>query len=290
MVVHDPLWPGPEADTVRELLGWRDPEALAEAYIEDVAKCSYGYARYRLKEVIYLDEFPLKVDGFRYDAAKYVRAWRRRRFHVPDRLDYVFLIDSLDLVRRVAHRQIDEVWLMGHPYSGYYESVMAGPHAFWCNGPPVPGTEAAGRRFVIMGFNYERGVGEMLEDLGHRAESILSRVFAGKHGAANLWRQFTRYDARHPGRAQCGTVHEAPNSERPYDWGNPRLVLSRCDAWLSFPDLSAPPRWVNATEWGGGDMREHHRWWLRHLPHVTGETDGIAHNWWRYVVDPNQVG
>ena len=26
------------------------------------------------------------------------------------------------------------------------------------------------RRFVIMGFSYERGVGEMLENMGHRAE------------------------------------------------------------------------------------------------------------------------
>jgi len=31
-----------------------------------------------------------------------------------------------------------------------------------------------------MGFNYERGVGEMLEDLGHRAESILSHVFEAR--------------------------------------------------------------------------------------------------------------
>jgi hypothetical protein len=29
-----------------------------------------------------------------------------------------------------------------------------------------------------MGFNFERGVGEMLEDLGHRAESIMEHVFA----------------------------------------------------------------------------------------------------------------
>lgn len=289
LVVHDPLRNGFGSGTVREYFGWNDPEALAEAYIADLAECSYGYVRYRIVEAIYLDEFPLKVDGFRYDAKGYLRAWRERRFHEPDTLDYLFLVESLELVRRVARRQIDEVWLMGHPYTGYYESVMAGPGAFWCNGPPVPGTAGAGRRFVIMGFNYERGVGEMLEDFGHRAEAILARVFAGRKGPANLWQRFIRTDRTHPGRAECGTVHEAPNSERPYDWGNMRPVPSYCDAWLSFPSLSAPPRLVDAREWGGGDIRQHHRWWLSHLPHVSGSSDGIAHNWWQYVVDPNRV-
>jgi hypothetical protein len=161
--------------------------------------------------------------------------------------------------------------------------------AFWCNAPPLPGFEAAGRRFVVMGFNYERGVGEMLESFGHRAESILREVFAGARDEADLWERFTRHEKTHPGRAEVGTVHFAPNSRRDYDWGNRRQVLSRCDTWYRFPDLTAPPRWVNCDEWGGGDIRRHHRWWFRHLPHVAGESDGRLHNWWTYVLDPNRV-
>ena len=34
-------------------------------------------------------------------------------------------------------------------------------------------------------------------------------------------------------------------------------------------------------------MRAHHRWWLRHLPRAEGTTDGIANNWWKYVIDVN---
>jgi hypothetical protein len=41
--------------------------------------------------------------------------------------------------------------------------------------------------------------------------------------------------------------------------------------------------------WGGGEMRAHHLWWCSHLPHVTGESDGISTNWWEYAVDPNKV-
>jgi len=166
---------------------------------------------------------------------------------------------------------------------------MAGPGAFWCNAPPLPVRGRVAKRFVVMGFNYERGVGEMLENLGHRAESILKQVFRDKRGEANLWSRFTRYDKTHPGQAECGNVHFAPNSERDYDWGNSRFVMSQCDEWLNFPHMSHKTRRVNAQEWGNGDIRQHHLWWMRHFPHVTGSSGGISHNWWEYIIDPNRV-
>lgn len=140
-----------------------------------------------------------------------------------------------------------------------------------------------------MGFNYERGVGEMLEDMGHRAESIMAKMYEGKRGEANLWERFTRYDKTHPGRAECGNVHFAPNSLRDYDWGNPRPVKSGCDDWLNFPDFTGVTRLVSCSEWGSGDTRLHHLWWFKHLPHTGGETNGIANNWWAYILDPNQA-
>jgi len=140
-----------------------------------------------------------------------------------------------------------------------------------------------------MGFNYERGVGEMLESLGHRVESIMAHVYRHKRGEANLWQRFIRHELTHPGQAECGNVHFAPNSERDYDWGNPRVVMSRCDTWLRFPNLKGEPRAVNCGEWGNGDIRQHHLWWLHHLPHVTDRTGGIKHNWWEYVIEPNAI-
>jgi hypothetical protein len=129
----------------------------------------------------------------------------------------------------------------------------------------------------------------MLEDLGHRAESILYQVFQGTRGADNLFERFTRYDQKYPGRAEVGNVHFAPNSVRDYDWGNPRVVPSRHHTWYQFPDLSGGPRPVNSATWGGGDIRLHHLWWLRHFPHINGERGGISYNWWQYVIDPNTV-
>ena len=193
------------------------------------------------------------------------------------------------MLSRVASGEIDEVWIFAFPYAGLYESVMGGRGAFWCNAPALRNTASCSRRFVVMGFSYERGVGEMLEAFGHRAESIMLKTFENTHGEDNLWSKFTRYDQANPGKAEVGTVHFAPNSERDYDWGNPRLVLSFCDDWLDFPNFQGTVKQANASEWGNGDIRGHHTWWLKHFPHVAGRINGVANNWWQYLLDPNKV-
>jgi hypothetical protein len=287
LVIHNPRLPG--GRRLNQALGWNDPDRLAAEYCADVQAVSHGRAVFQVVERVEVDAFPVKADGFVYTAESYLNCWRARSgFHQPDGVDYHRLLDEFDVIPQINAGRLDEVWLFAFPYAGYYESIMAGPGAVWCNAPPLARPDAR-RRFVVMGFSYERGVGEMLEDLGHRAESLLAHVFRHTRGDANLWERFTRHDLSHPGRAECGNVHFAPNSQRDYDWGNPRLVPSRCDAWLNFPDLSPPPRPVNCAEWGGGDIRAHHRWWFQHFPHGDGAASGIRHNWWAYVVDPNQV-
>jgi len=288
-IIHDPLIPFEGGRKLHQVLNWNDPDALAQKYIADVRECSYGLANFEIVERIEVDGFPVKQDRFLYTPETYLACWRARSgFHQPDAVDYQRLLDEFEVIPRINGGAIDEVWLFGFPYAGYYESIMAGPGAFWCNAPPLPQRAGAGpaptRRFVIMGFNYERGVGEMLEDLGHRAESIMAKVYAGKRGEANLWERFTRYDKTHPGRAECGNVHFAPNSLSDYEWGSRRKVVSRCDDWLSFPNFQGLERKVDCREWGNGDIRLHHLWWFRHFPHMDGETDGILNNWWEYVI------
>lgn len=289
MIVHDPVIPFEGRRRLHEVLNWQDPAALAQQYIADVEAASYGYANYQIVDKIEVDTFPVKEDGFAYDADSYLFRWRSRTgFHHPDTLDYNRLLAAYGVIQRVNLGQIDEVWLFGFPYAGYYESRMVGADAFWCNAPPLYDRECR-RRFVVMGFSFERGPGEMLENLGHRAESILAQVYRQKRGEDNLWERFTRHEKTHPGRAECGTVHFAPNSDRDYDWGNRRLVRSRCDDWFNFPHFQGTTRSVNCEEWGNGDIRYHHLWWLGHMPHISGKTNGILNNWWAYIVDPNLV-
>jgi hypothetical protein len=289
-IIHNPIVDPGRGTKLSQVLGWHDPDTLAEQYTRDVRQASHGCVDYRVAERIEVDEFPIKADGFRYDAAAYLRCWRERRgFHQPDLVDYLALIRQFGVIERIEAGHVDEVWLFAFPYAGYYESTMCGRGAFWCNSPPVAGTEHCARRFAIMGFNVERDVGCMLENLGHRAESMMSKVYEGRRGETNLWEHFARYDRIAPGRASVGNLHFAPNSQRDYDWGNPRRVSSDCDDWLNFPNLTGARREVNCRDWGNGDMRRHHLWWFERVPHAEGETNGVRHNWWPYVVDPNLV-
>lgn len=272
------------------ILGWAHPDDLADQYAADLRLASGGFADFRVVERIEVDHWPRKIDGFQYDDRSYLRTWRQQQgFHDPDSVDYPAILAQWNILERIERDEIDEVWLFGGPNFGFWESTMAGQSAFWCNSSPIASTGHCNRRFVVMGFNYERGVDCMLENFGHRTESIMEEVYRRAVGLPNQWAAFTRYDAQMPGRAACGNVHFAPSSLHDYDWGNPRPVVSNCDDWLNYPQLQGTRRLVQCQDWGSGDMRLHHLWWLRHLPRAAGRHDGVLNNWWRYVLDPNLV-
>jgi hypothetical protein len=252
---------------------------------------SNGLVRHQIVERYDVDAFPAKVNGYVYAAQEYLNVVRGvSRPYMPQEADYYAILKKFNIAQRVAKNEIDEVWVFNFPHAGFYESIMGGPGAFWCNAPPLLNTEEAKRRFVVMGFSFERGVGEMLENLGHRAESIMDKVFQNFPEDENLWKRFTRYDKTHPGQAALGNVHFAPNSDRDYDWNNQSYVLSECDDWLhNFPDFKHEIREVTASDWGNGDIRKHHIWWMNHFPKTKGRSNGIHHNWWQYIANPNNV-
>lgn len=289
LIIFDPPVPGQGGQALSRVLGWNDTTSLVNGYIADLQASSHGYLNYQIVETIHSPTFPVKADGFLYDADAYLQCWQTGSgFHQPDMVDYPRILADFNLVQKVNSGATDEVWLVAMPYAGFYESIMTGPGAFFCNAPALTGTSAV-RRFIIMGFTYQRGVGEMLESFGHRAESILRQVFRNASGEKNLWARFIRYDQAAPGQAECGTVHFAPNSTRDYEWGNPAFVQSRSRNWNTFPNLSGAPVLVNCAEWGNGDIRAHHNWWLSLFPHISGSANDIAYNWWKYIVDPNEV-
>lgn len=276
---------------LHEVIGWKDSRYLAGGYVADLRACSGGYVRYQIADWKDLDEHPLKKDGFRYTDESFLQMWRdpKRPFHQPDAIDYHAIIRAHDIEKRIDSGDIDEVWLFTYPFTGTWESTMAGPTAYFCNSDPLPGVKTK-RNFVIMGFNFERGVGEMLEDQGHRTESILRKVY-GSWDSTNPkhdWDRFTTYDKTTPGLSACGNVHFAPNSEKDYDWGNKRYVESTGDDWLDYPRLTGAKRVMNCSDWGNGYIRSHHRWWLERLPKAAGRgPNGILANWWDYAVDFN---
>ena len=291
VIVYDPVMDQATGQKLSEHQGWGRAEDLATGFMADILQTSHGLARYQVVERIDVNEFPAKVDGFRYTPQTYMDVLRNvSKPYMPQEADYYAIIQQFDLLTRVAQNEIDEVWIFGFPHAGFYESVMAGPQAFWCNSPALKNTDVSGRRFVIMGFSYERGAGEILESFGHRVESILDRTFARLDRDDNLWKRFIRYEKAAPGKAAVGNIHFAPNSERDYDWNNPSTIRSECYDWLlNFPNFKGDVRDITASEWGNGDIRLHHQWWLQHIPHTQGRQNGIHNNWWQYIINPQNV-
>lgn len=276
---------------LNEIQKWNDPLELANDFILDIYKTSRRSYRYVIDQTTIIKDFPVLSDGYKYSLPEYSKLLSSPTPpHEPSMIDYREVVRLHGIIEDVSTRDIDEVWLFGGPWFGFYESCMGGPDAFWCNGPAIPGTELAEHRFVVMGFNYEKGVAEMLESFIHRGESILSKVYRGFPPEKHMWNRFTQIDKTHPDRAGIGTCHFAPNSIRDYEWGSRKVVLSSCEDWLNnYPKLRGIVKTVDCAEWGNGDARLHHLWWMAHLPHGVRFTDGVYNNWWHYIMTPDWV-
>jgi hypothetical protein len=308
LVVCNPLMQAGSGRRLASTMGWARPDHLVGRFIAEVLQASGGLVRYQISDRAQMDEFPALADGFRYTPESYLEVARRTETpHAPHEIDYHAILERFDVLDRVDRREIDEVWVMAFPHAGLYESVMAGQGAFWCNAPPLRGTESCRRKFVIMGFSFERELGEMLHSYNHRSEAILAKAFNCMDFLAwaydrnrapatvppdqplSLFERYILFDKIAPGRAAMGSVHYAPNGQRDYDLGSPRPVRSECYDWLTFPGFRGDVRMVSASEWGGGAERAFQRWWMDHLPKTAGRRDGIHNNWWQYVANLDNV-
>jgi len=222
--------------------------------------------------------------------------------------DYNRFVEDYNIPARVEAGEIDEVWVFSHPFAGMAESQMIGRSAFFCNSNPIIRNDS--RNFIVMGFNYERDVSEMLEDLGHRTESIMAATYGRwstnpyyprflsqwprvptPFSALNLWEKYTLSAATVPefsgSVAECGSMHYAPNATdlttQEYRWDLSTTALAGSDTWLTFPALTGATRNINCSEWNC-DPRAYKKWWFTHLPKADGTNpDGKQNNWWKYI-------
>ncbi len=298
----DPVFPMAEQKRQHELMPWwNDPYALAETFQADMAEISYGNATYEIAQWVDAEELPKSTNGKAYTLDYYYETlmtaytetsgayWSYPGWEDYGRsFAYEAYLEEYDIFNRVNAGEIDEVWVFAGPMVGVtpFETIMVGENAYWCNGDAI---EHACKPFVVYGFNYERGVGEMLEDAGHRTESIMKHImgepdYTKPYADYTDWEKFTAYDKVAPGKAGVGNVHFAPNSPADYAWGDDRKVLSNCEDWLNYPNMTAQPEAVNCAAWGNGDIRAHHKWWFARLPHAAGvnAATGYYNNWWTY--------
>jgi hypothetical protein len=145
-----------------------------------------------------------------------------------------------------------------------------------------------------MGYNYERGVTEMLHDLGHRAENALQPALG-----STLWNRFDgqnqRYaqdyacpaapDGTHPevdtSNTHLGNVHFPPNAYCQYQYDRNVSVLSDAQDWKdNYPNLTGQKTTITCSTWGC-DQRGYLMWWFDHFPRKPGTINSV--NWWRYI-------
>src|ERR1051326_8920620 len=146
---------------------WRQPDDLIPQYIEAMKKVSGNQLVYQVVKKLDVPAYPVLPGERQYDDVTWARAWQDDTHAYRDQnnnylmADYLHLIQAYGLRQIIQRREVDEIWLFGGPYFGFYESCMVGRGAFWCNGPAI---NQDCPRYVIMGFNYQREVRQMVHD------------------------------------------------------------------------------------------------------------------------------
>jgi hypothetical protein len=291
LYIFDPIMENFGGLRMHQVYGWADPMELVAGVMADLRTSSHGRARYELVETVLADEYPRFEGGFQHDDVTFAHDWANSIW--PSVMfDYTGFCNEHGLGERVDAGEIDEVWLYAPPIGGMWESCMAGQGAYWINGPTYP---AAGRQrvFPIMGWNFERGVGEAIHSWGHRAENVMVHSYGEwRADRSSTLNRFSLFDLNASGLGAVGNVHFPVNGESDYDYANQRFVVSEADDWLNYPNLTGQTRVLNCTAWspnGLDPQREYLNWWYARMPHVPGRApDHYLANWWRYLMDLEQ--
>lgn len=287
-VSYDPLVPSEGYRPLSEVMGWYNPRLALQNMERDYERATGGFIDFEIVEWREVDGIPEKVDGFQYEVEDYVQAWRAGGpFHSPDGANYPKMMADAGVAEKVRQGEIDQVWLIGAPYFGFWETAMAGPGAFFINGQPYPEINS-GRPFMIVGMNYERGEsGNNVHGLGHAMESIMATYYGGWQ--ANVldhnWARFAANAFQSNGVAAVGSVHYPFNGVADYDYGNNRFVLTSADDWLDYPHLTGRQLPMNSGAWTRTEAL-YEPWWWAHIPRAPGiNADGRQNNWLKYFAD-----
>ncbi|QQR89582.1 MAG: hypothetical protein IPJ88_15515 [Myxococcales bacterium] len=280
VINYDPIVSG---GSLREQHFWQDPRELVTGFSEALYQASGGGVAYDIVDWKDVDAFPPMI-GEQFNETSYEQCLNDgSSCYNTKNADYEKIVRDHDLCNRVAQREVDEVLLLGAPGFGFFESSMVGRDSFWINGPTVSvSRRSCSRRFVLMGFSYERHVAEMLHDYGHRVDDTLKHVEeAGKLPKGN-YEKFSKYlGTSSNGIAGCGDTHHPPNSAagEEYNYNSPLEVSSTCHAFGPVPDQSFPTTQFDCDHddgWGCVES-EYHKWRFAKLPRTKNE------NWWKFI-------
>jgi hypothetical protein len=211
--------------------------------------------------------------------------------------DYNAIMARIGIRDLVEREGVKEVWIWGY-HGGVlnlWESNMSSPFGDVSNSNrDEKDLPVLSRTYTVYHYNYQRDTGEAVEDHTHQIEALLNRVDGRDTTPPErwpellFWGKFVGSDASHKivtNPARCGWTHYAPNSERDYDWANPRYVETDIEDWT--PDRPGPTKRLNCERWGCDGLK----WkifWMQSLP---GMRNGLSYqgrplrNWWLFKAD-----
>ena len=291
---------------------YNDPKILTNKVISSFKKATENRINYSVTKQTTTEYFPISVKGtslnredLEYCIAHAYDRIKEDRFNnlCNNGADYIKIFDTYKICDDVNKSKVDEVWIWGYAYFGFSESALIGPNPFPYNGLTISNSKC-NKLVPIMGFNYERGLGEALHDFGHRAEASMTTVY--QNWSEN--RKKTKWDLFGLVKAQstnynysgCGSGHYTPVSESDYDYDTgERTQDTVCDNFSDFnifnskdllnKELKKTKINCKINPWLC-TQEGYLEWWFSKFPKYKGiDSDGVLEDWLGYVVEPSRV-
>jgi|GEM_PF-4116670 len=303
VMIYDPQIPSQGNKKLSESLNWSDPKALPDkmgTWFKNITNGRINFIVNPSVLDISADPMPEKIDGFRYTANDlYNCAKTDSGCHSPDGVDYLKLLNKYQICEKYNNNEFDELWIMGPPYMGLWESHLVGPKGFWYNSTPQLTGSNCNKMLPIMGYSYKSGIENMIHDIGHRTESSLIQIYGGfaKFNDKHWFTPFNMYYSNKRNAAGavgmpyfgCGSVHNPANTDTEYIYNSTNIVKSACKGAIYFPDLAKMDTLaqnITCTAWGCTELG-YYEYWFKNMPQSVGKDEnGAAKDWWRYLADP----
>src|SRR5688572_18569051 len=112
VLIYDPVLESEGNKRLTEFLGAHDPVEYSHILVNVIREASWGYVNYRIADVIRVDGFPIKADGFRYDDASFLEVRKTQEWQ-PSSSSYRAMLVENGLLERVQRGELHEVWIWG---------------------------------------------------------------------------------------------------------------------------------------------------------------------------------
>ena len=295
VLIYNPIMSN--GQTLVQYMRWNDPATITQQTVDFFSQATNNKIIYNVVATTTVNDWPELVDGFKYTETQYLEVMANSNLHhEPQGVNYNKIITApeFDICGKLNRGEIDELWLWGGPWFGYYESRLAGPGGYYYNSPPIEGGNNCNRLLPIMGPSYERTVNEAVHNFTHRSESTMMKVYGSwqQNNTSHNWNKFGLVKAQSPSYSYsgCGSSHYPPNGVTDYDYVNQGSVPTNCDDFANYPNLSDPLtvlQPVSCTGWGCQEIN-YYRYWFAHMPAFAGcGPDNVANDWWKYLANPS---